>query len=115
VRAWFLVAVVVAVASVVSAQPSTTRFGRVIKVEQVDGTTLVTIAAGTDQGVDKTMYARLVTASGGDVAIPGGDVIIIRVDHRTTIGKTQATLPQLHDHPWVRFDASSGGAMTVPF
>jgi hypothetical protein len=115
VRVWVLVVIVLAMVSFASAQPSTTRFGRVIKIERHGDETLVTVAAGTAQGVDKTMYARIVTASGSDVAIPGGDLIIIRVDNRTTIAKTQATVAQVKDHPWVRFEVAGGGAMRVPF
>jgi len=74
---------------------------RIQKVEVSGSIVLVTIAAGTEQGIDHNWRAFLVRET---VAIDGGELIIIRVDKRTTVAKSTLTFDQIPANLRVRFD-----------
>jgi hypothetical protein len=75
--------------------------GRVIK-HDVQGTeTLITIAAGEDQGVAKGWTGRVLRGD-SDNAMDGGEVVLIRVGRRETIGKVKLTTDQISANPRVR-------------
>jgi hypothetical protein len=75
--------------------------GRVIKTEVQGSETLVTIAVGEDQGVSKGWTGRVLRAD-TDNPIDGGDVTVIRVGKRETIGKTRLTTDQVSANPRVK-------------
>jgi hypothetical protein len=75
--------------------------GRVIKTEVQGSETLVTIAVGEDQGVSKGWTGRVLRAD-SDNPIDGGDVTVIRVGKRETIGKTRLTTDQVSANPRVK-------------
>ena len=75
--------------------------GRVIKTEVQGSETLVTIAVGEDQGVAKGWTGRVLRAD-SDNPIDGGDVTVIRVGKRETIGKTRLTTDQISSNPRVK-------------
>jgi hypothetical protein len=67
---------------------------RVIKAEVQGSDTLITIAVGEDGGVSKGWTGRVLRGD-SDNAIDGGDVQVIRVGKRETIGKTRLTTDQI--------------------
>jgi len=75
--------------------------GRVIKNEVQGGDVLITIAAGTDQGVSKAWKGRVLRGD-TDTPMEGGDVVVIRVGKRETIGKVHLTTDQVSANPRVK-------------
>ncbi len=75
--------------------------GRVIKNEVQGSETLITIAVGEDQGVSKGWTGRVLRGD-SDNPIDGGDVTVIRVGKRETIGKTRLTTDQISANPRVK-------------
>jgi hypothetical protein len=75
--------------------------GRVIKNEVQGSDVLITIAAGTDQGVSKAWKGRVLRGD-GDTPMEGGDVVVIRVGKRETIGKVHLTTDQISANPRVK-------------
>src|SRR3569623_1822287 len=75
--------------------------GRVIKTEIQQNDTIVTVAAGSDQGVSKAWKGHVLR---GDSATPmdGGEVTVIRVGKRETIGKVHLTTDQISANPRVK-------------
>ena len=67
---------------------------RVIKVEVTSGGTLITFGAGNETGVDRHAIVRV-------VGHPDADVILIRVDKRTSVARTQLQLNDLGANPSV--------------
>jgi hypothetical protein len=74
---------------------------RVIKTEIQQNDTIITIAAGTDQGVSKAWKGHVLRAD-SDSPMDGGDVIVIRVGKRETIGKAHLTTDQISANPRVK-------------
>jgi len=78
--------------------------GRVIQKVQQGGDLLITVGAGTDQGVGKSWKAQVVRGNDvNEAAVPGGEVTIVRVDKTTTTAKTRLTPDQLASTPYVKF------------
>jgi len=78
--------------------------GRVLQKVLQQGELVITIGAGSDQGVGKTWKGQIVKGSDvNDAAVPGGDVTIVRVDKTTTTAKTKLTPDQLAANPYVKF------------
>lgn len=75
--------------------------GRVIKNEVQGSDTLITIAVGEDQGVSKGWTGRVLRGS-SDSPMDGGEVIVIRVGKRETIGKVRLTTDQISANPRVK-------------
>jgi hypothetical protein len=75
--------------------------GRVIKNEIQGTDTLITVAAGSDQGVGKTWKGHVLRGD-TDSPMDGGDVVIIRVGKRETIGKVHLTTDQVGANPRVK-------------
>lgn len=75
--------------------------GRVIKNEIQNGETLITIAAGSDQGVSKAWKGHVLRGD-SDTPMDGGDVVVIRVGKRETIGKVHLTTDQVSANPRVK-------------
>jgi hypothetical protein len=75
--------------------------GRVIKTEIQGSEVLVTISAGTDQGVGKGWRGKVLRGD-SDSPLDGGDVTVIRVGKRDTIGKVHLTTDQIGANPRVK-------------
>lgn len=67
---------------------------RVLKNEVQGGEVVITIGAGTNSGIAKG-WRVYVLRGDSDVALPGGDVQVVRVDKNTTIGKVRLTTDQI--------------------
>lgn len=75
---------------------------RVIKTEVQGSDTIITIAAGLDQGVT-TAWKGHVLRGDGDAPMDGGEVIVIRVvGKRETLGKVHLTTDQISANPRVK-------------
>ncbi len=81
------------------ADPVTTR---VLKNEVQGSEVILTIGAGTNQGIAKTWKANVLRGD-SDQPLPGGDVTIIRVDKAATIGKVRLTTDQIKANDRVKF------------
>ncbi|GEM_PF-1004648 len=75
--------------------------GRVIKNEVQGSDTIITIAAGSDQGVSKAWKGHVLRGD-GDATMDGGEVIVIRVGKRETVGKVHLTTDQVSANPRVK-------------
>jgi hypothetical protein len=76
--------------------------GRVLKADVQGSDVIITIGVGTDQGVGKSGWSGKVLRGDSDVALSGGDVTIIKIDKRQTIGKVHLTTDQVNENPWVK-------------
>jgi hypothetical protein len=74
---------------------------RVIKNEVQGSDVLITIAAGTDQGVS-TSWTGHVLRGDSDNVMDGGDVKVIRVGKREAVGKVHLTTDQISQNPRVK-------------
>lgn len=71
----------------------------------IQGADLVlTISAGTEQGVQMG-WGGAVLRGGSDQPLPGGDVKVVRVDKRFSVGKVHLTTDQLSTNSRVRLQA----------
>jgi hypothetical protein len=75
--------------------------GRVIKNEVQGSDVVITIAVGSDQGVGKGWTGRVLRGD-SDSPVDGGDVQVIRVGKRETIGKVRLTVDQIAQNPKVK-------------
>jgi len=75
--------------------------GRVIKAEVQGNDTVITIAAGSDQGVDKSWVGKVMRAD-SESPLEGGDVIVIRVGKRETVGRVKLTTDIINRNPRVK-------------
>ncbi|HEY4177872.1 MAG TPA: hypothetical protein VGM90_13590 [Kofleriaceae bacterium] len=79
--------------------------GRVLKSEQRgDRDLIITIGVGTEQGLSKNWKASLANGDTSD-ALPGGEITILRVERRMTVGVVHVDQPTLLANSRVRFDA----------
>jgi hypothetical protein len=62
---------------------------------------VITIAVGSDQGIGKGWTGRVMRGD-SDSALDGGDVAVIRVGKRETIGKVKLTTDQISANPKVK-------------
>ena len=76
---------------------------RVVGLELYDDGAVVTIAAGSQQGIARTARARF---REGDTKKPlaGGEAMIIRVDRRTTVLKTHVPPAQIRANRYIQLD-----------
>jgi hypothetical protein len=82
----------------VKAKPVT---GRVIKTEVQGSDVVITIAAGSDAGVAKGWTGRVLRGD-SDNNLDGGEVVVIRVGKRETVGKVRLTTDQVSANPRVK-------------
>jgi hypothetical protein len=73
----------------------------VIKNEVQGSDVIITIAAGTDQGVSKGWKGHVLRGD-SETAMDGGDVTVIRVGKRETVGKVHLTTDQIAANPRVK-------------
>jgi hypothetical protein len=62
---------------------------------------LITIGAGSDQGVSKSWKGHVLRGD-SETPMEGGDVIVVRVEKRKTIGKVHLTTDQISANPRVK-------------
>jgi hypothetical protein len=75
--------------------------GRVIKTDVQGSEVVITIAVGSDQGVGKGWTGRVLRGD-SDTAMDGGEVSIVRIGKRETIGKVRLTTDQIAANPKVK-------------
>jgi hypothetical protein len=75
--------------------------GRVIKNEVAGADTIITIGIGSDAGVGKGWTGRVLRGD-TDTPIEGGEVTVIRVGKRETVGKVHLTTDQIAQNPHVK-------------
>jgi hypothetical protein len=75
--------------------------GRIIGNQVQGSEVLITIAAGSEKGVDMTWTGHVLRGS-SDTPLDGGDVKIIRVDKRATLGKVHLNIDQLEANGQVK-------------
>ena len=78
--------------------------GRVVRFEVLSNDLVVTVAAGSDQGVDKTWKGTFLTSLTDDHP-SSSDFVIVRIDKRTTVGRTHLTRDEVMKSGRVRFAA----------
>ena len=76
---------------------------RVVGLEVYDNTAIVTLAAGSDQGIERTWHARFRDGK-TDKLLAGGEAIVIRVDHRSMVVKTSLAPAQVRANRYVQLD-----------
>jgi hypothetical protein len=82
----------------IKAPPQT---GRVIGVSVQGSDVLITIGVGSDAGVGKDWKGQVLRGD-SDAPIDGGDVVLVRVGKRDTIGKVHLTTDQISANPKVK-------------
>lgn len=82
------------------ADPVTTR---VLKYEVQGSETVLTIGAGSNQGIAKGWRATVLRGDSGDQPMSGGDITIVRIDKAATIGKVRLTTDQIKANDRVKF------------
>ena len=75
--------------------------GRVLKTEIQGSEVLITISGGSDQGVGKGWKGKVLRGD-SESPLDGGDVTVIRVGKRETIGKVRLTTDQIGSNPRVK-------------
>ncbi len=75
--------------------------GRVMKTEVKDNDLLITIAGGSQQGVKKGWRAYVLRGS-SEEPLSGGDVVIIRIDKTSTLGRVKLTPDQIQANSRVK-------------
>jgi len=76
--------------------------GRVVDLEVTGDSRIVTVMTGSEKGVGKKMRATFRETATGK-PLPGGDAVVIRVDHWTTVLKTSLTPEQIRANRVVQF------------
>jgi hypothetical protein len=77
--------------------------GRVVGIEIMGESVIVTVAAGKDQGITLRGHARFREGKTTKL-LAGGEVMIIRVDRATTVVKTSLPAAQVRANRFVQFD-----------
>ena len=78
--------------------------GMVIKTEVQGTDTLITIAAGSDQGISQTWTGHVLRGQ-TDAPLDGGDVKVIRVGKRETVAKVHLTTDTISNNNRVKLTA----------
>ncbi len=77
--------------------------GRIIGKEVQGSDLIVRVGIGSDQGVKKGWTGTVIKgAEVTDKAVPGGDVVIVRIDKQVTVVKLKLTADQIAANPYVR-------------
>ncbi|MEO6775162.1 MAG: hypothetical protein ABI467_19515 [Kofleriaceae bacterium] len=74
---------------------------RVINAGVQGNDTIITIAAGSDQGISRAWKGHVLRAD-TDSPIDGGDVTVVRVGKRETVGRVHLTTDQISSNPRVK-------------
>lgn len=76
--------------------------GRIISRSVVGSHLIIAIAAGSQQGIGVDWVATVLRGD-TDVPLAGGEVDVVRIDKRLSIGRSRLTVDQLAANPRVRF------------
>jgi len=79
--------------------------GRIIAKTIQGSEVIITIGAGSAQGVKDGWVGTVLRGTTGDAPLPGGTVEIVRIDKSATTGKVKLTADQLLANPRVRLSA----------
>ncbi len=82
--------------------------GRVIKNEVAGSDTIITVGIGSDSGVGKGWKGHVLRGD-TDSPIEGGEVTVIRVGKRETVGKVHLTTDQIAQNPHVKLSPPPKG------
>ncbi len=75
---------------------------RIIK-NSIDGdSVLITVGAGATSGIGKGWHGTVLRGD-SDSPLPGGDIVVVRVDKNIVIGKVKLTTDQVTSNPRVKF------------
>lgn len=91
------------VVAVAAAEPAKPLTARVVKLEVLSNDVVLTVAAGTNTGVEKTWTGCVIDT--GTQCLADGKLLIIRVDKTTLVARTSLTPAQIQAHPTVRLTA----------
>jgi hypothetical protein len=80
--------------------------GRIVGLEVYGDQCIVTVAAGTEQGIAKDWRAKFREGK-TEKPLANGDAILIRVNKRTTILKTNLTPDQVRANKYIQLDPPS--------
>jgi hypothetical protein len=75
---------------------------RVIRIEVQRNASIATLGGGSDQGITKDWTGCFVKDASSDTCRGGGDLVIIRLEPRSTIVKSTATHDQIENTPFVK-------------
>ncbi len=90
-------------AGVAAIQPLGAVFARMVSSSVKGNTVLVTVAAGTREGIGPGWHATVLRGD-SDKALDGGEIDVVRIGERMTIGRTRLTIEQIRANLRVRFD-----------
>ena len=76
---------------------------RVLKIDVVDSSLVVTVGAGKDHGVDMTWKAAVLRGTSSR-PLPGGGATLVRVDRRVTVLKVKLPGDLLRENPTIRLE-----------
>ena len=76
---------------------------RVVGIEIMGESVVVTVAAGMDQGITKRAHARFRDGKTKKL-LAGGEAVLIRVDKRTAVLKTSLPAERVRANRFVQFD-----------
>ena len=76
--------------------------GRVLKNEVQGGELVITIGAGSNQGIQKTWKATVLRGE-TETPLPGGEVTVVRLDKGFIVGKVKLTADQIKENYRVKF------------
>ncbi len=76
---------------------------RVVGLMIVEDQSLVTIAAGSDQGIGKGWHARFRAGATANL-LADGDATVIRIDRRTSVLKTKLSPAQVRENRFIQLD-----------
>jgi hypothetical protein len=75
---------------------------RVLKNEVQSGELVITIGAGSNSGIQKGWKATVLRGE-TETPLPGGDVVVVRVDKGVVVGKVHLTADQIKENYRVKF------------
>ncbi len=73
---------------------------RIVKVDDLQGELVITVATGSNDGVNKDWHACVTEA--GTICLNSGELMIVRVDEGTLVAKSYLTVAQVQANPVVR-------------
>lgn len=76
---------------------------RIVDFEVREDARIVTVLAGSEQGIGKTWRAKFREGT-TTKPLAGGDAIVIRIDRRTTVLKTSLSADQVRANRTIQFE-----------
>lgn len=75
---------------------------RVVRIEVQGSANVLTLAGGAEQGIANDWTGCIVKSQTNDACLAGGEIVIYRVDKRTTSAKSHLTYDQITSTPFVK-------------